>query len=207
MAVRVMVEHSNLLIGIWDGVTRGTIGGTRHTIEAALEQGIAVAWIDARNPDHWHVLRATEELAGVALRTITTKPVEALQVVVSDALQPSGDSGQTAHGTEKRRNKSNIWFQAFRRVELLFGDPGQSPFELLRQPYEHPLDIATGSGAPMLAAADALPGVDLAIPKRIATDVLKRFAWADGVSTWLSDAYRGGTVNRPLAPRGGRELA
>ena len=85
-------------------------------------------------------------------------------------------------------------FQSYRRVELLFGEPGKRPFRRLRQTYEHPLNIAKGSGAPMLTAAGALSGVDPTIPARIASDVLKPFAWADGISTWLSDAYRGGMV-------------
>ena len=194
MAARVMVEHSDLLIGIWDGVTRGAIGGTRHTIEAALEQGIAVVWIDARNPEAWHVLRATEELAGIAQRADAAQSVDALQAVVRDALRPSGDNAQTAHGSEKWRDKSSAWFQAYRRVELLFGEPGKRPFRRLQQRYERPRDITSGSGAPMLAAANALPGGDPHIPTRIASDVLTPFAWADGVSTWLSDAYRGGMV-------------
>ena len=193
MAARVMVEHSDLVIGIWDGVTRGAIGGTRHTIEAALEQGSPVVWIDARNPDSWHVLRATEELAGLAQRQSAAQPLDALQAVVREALRPS-DGALTIHGTEKWRGKSSAWFQAYRRVELLFGEPGKRPFRRLRQHYEHPLKIAEGSGASMLAAATALQGVDSAIPHRIASDVLKPFAWADGVSTWLSDAYRGGMV-------------
>ncbi len=194
MAARVMVEHSDMLIGIWDGVTRGAIGGTRHTIEAALEHGIPVIWIDARNPERWHVLRAAEELAGIAQRPSSTQPIDALKAVVTNALQPSGETKQTAHGNEKWRDKSSLLFQAYRRVELLFGEPGKRPFRSLRQNYEHPLQIASGSGAPMLAAATALPGVDPLIPARIARDVLKPFAWADGVSTWLSDAYRGGMV-------------
>lgn len=194
MAARVMVEHSDLLIGIWDGVTRGEIGGTRHTIEAALEQGIAVVWIDARNPEAWHVLRATEELAGIAQRENAAQSVDALQAVVRDALRPSGDNARTAHGSEKWRDKSSAWFQAYRRVELLFGEPGKRPFRRLQQRYERPRDITSGSGAAMIAAASALPGGDPHIPKRIASDVLTPFAWADGVSTWLSDAYRGGMV-------------
>ena len=194
MAARVMVEHSDLLIGIWDGVTRGAIGGTRHTIEAALDQGIAVVWIDARNPEGWHILHATEELADIAQRASAVQPVEALKAVVGNALRPSGSNAQGAHESEKWRDKSSVWFQAYRRVELLFGEPGKRPLRRLRQRYEHPSDIARGSGAPMLIAATALSGVDAEIPVRIANDVLKPFAWADGVSTWLSDAYRGGMV-------------
>jgi hypothetical protein len=194
IAARVMVEHSDLLIGIWDGVTRGMIGGTRHTIEAALEQGTSVIWIDARNPHGWHVLRAIEELAGIAQRTSAIRDEAAVRAMIRDAVCPTGDNWQVAHVNEKWRTRSSWLFQAYRRVELLFGEPGRRPFRNLRQRYEHPAAIAGESGAPMIAAATALPGVDPAIPDRIAAEVLRPFAWADGVSTWLSDAYRGGMV-------------
>jgi hypothetical protein len=36
--------------------------------------------------------------------------------------------------------------------------------------------------------------MDPELPPQIATGVLRPFAWADGVSSWLSDAYRGGMV-------------
>jgi hypothetical protein len=39
-----------------------------------------------------------------------------------------------------------------------------------------------------------LPDGDPAMATSIASDILKPFAFADGVSTWLSDAYRGGMV-------------
>ncbi len=44
---RFIVEQSDLVIAIWDGVTPGTAGGTRHTIAAALDHGAPVIWIDA----------------------------------------------------------------------------------------------------------------------------------------------------------------
>lgn len=194
IAARVMIEHSDLVVGIWDGVTRGTVGGTRHTIEAALEQGITVVWIDARKPDGWHVLRATEELAGLAQRPAGVRDDEALRMVIRDAVRPSGKSWQVWGGSEKWRAKSNPLFHAYRRVEAVFGEPGVRPLRGLSQHYEHPDDIAAGSGASMITAAAALPDGDPAMPSRIATQILKPFAIADGVSTWLSDAYRGGMV-------------
>ena len=194
MAARVMIEHSDLMIGIWDGVTPGTTGGTRHTIETALEQGIAVIWIDARNPGSWHILNATEELAVLPQRPTSEPDEAALRAIVRQALCPSGNSWQNRSGNKKWRGKSSAIFQTYRRIEAIFGEPGVRSLRNLGQHYEHPMMIADGSGAPMLAAAAALPDGDPAMPDRIAAEVLKPFAWADGVSTWLSDAYRGGMV-------------
>lgn len=194
MAARVMVEHSDILVGIWDGVTRGTVGGTRHTIESALEQGITVIWIDAANPDRWHILRATEELAGLTRRAPDPHPESAIRAIVRETLCPVGDKWQNEPANRKWRAKSTALFQAYRRVEAVFGTPGTRTFRSLTQYYEHPDAIAAGSGAPMLKVAKSLPGGDPVIAERIATDILQPFAWADGVSTWLSDAYRGGMV-------------
>ncbi|MGB5078324.1 MAG: hypothetical protein WBO17_12670 [Sphingorhabdus sp.] len=194
MAARVMIEQSDLLIGIWDGQTRGSIGGTRHTIEAALDQGIPVIWIDAGNPHGWHVLRATEELAVLSQYTLATQDENGVRAIIREALLPSGEGWRNVSQNEKWRPKSNRLLHAYRRVEALFGDPGRKSFRALTQRYEAPNSIASGSGAPMLNAASALPGSDSAMLERIATRVMQPFAWADGVSTWLSDAYRGSMV-------------
>ncbi|MFN5780431.1 MAG: hypothetical protein ACK44O_13330, partial [Novosphingobium sp.] len=45
-----------------------------------------------------------------------------------------------------------------------------------------------------LALARELPGADLQMPPAIEQQVLRRFAWTDGISAWLSDAYRGGMI-------------
>ena len=194
MAARVMVDHSDILIGIWDGVTRGSVGGTRHTIESALDQGIAVIWIDAGHPERWQLLRATEELAGLTQRQTVDHNEAAIRTVIRDALCPSGDKWQDERANRRWRGRSNRFFHSYRRVETLFGEQGSWGLRNLTQYYEHPDAIVEGSGAPMLAAASALPQGDPAIVEHIASDVLKPFAWADGVSTELSDAYRGGMV-------------
>ena len=90
-------------------------------------------------------------------------------------------------------NRSNPLFHAYRRVEALFGGE-PAPFRGLRQSYELPDSIATGSGASVLAATQALPGADAQFAAKIESGVLQRFAWADGVSTRFSDLYRGGMV-------------
>lgn len=193
MAARVMIEQSDVLVGIWDGETRGAYGGTRHTIEAALAQGVPVIWIDARHPDRWRVLQASEELANLAPCRDPADDTATLTSLVENALCPQGEGWAIAPRRERWRRQSSRWLHAYRRIELLFGEPGQRPLRSLSQRYEHPDAIATGSGAALLAAA-ALPGGDPAMPAQISQHILRPFAWADGISTWLADAYRGSMV-------------
>ncbi len=193
MAARVMIEQSDLVVGIWDGETRGAYGGTRHSIEAALAMGVPVVWIDARQPDRWRILQASEELANLAVPGDTADNDTILAGLVEQALCPRG--GGWSHGPrrERWRDQSHRLLHAYRRVELLFGEPGQRPLRSLSQRYEHPDAVAAGSGKAMLTAA-ALLGGDPAMPGRIAQHVMRPFAWADGISTWLADAYRGSMV-------------
>lgn len=195
MAGRVMIDHVDLLIGIWDGETRGTVGGTRHSIESALEQGIPVIWIDARCPDGWHVLRAEEEMAGLAHRSVATRDTAGLDAAVAAALIPAGESWQAGLARERWRDHSHPLLQAYRRVEAVFGNPRVRPLHSLKVRYEHPDAIAGGSGKALLTAVAAMPGGgDPALADQIAHAVLRPFAYSDGVSTALSDAYRGGMV-------------
>ena len=62
MAGKVMIEQSDLLIAIWDGITPGAVGGTRHTIAAALNEGVPVLWIDAATPGRVRLLLVPEAL-------------------------------------------------------------------------------------------------------------------------------------------------
>src|SRR5690606_6572318 len=54
------------------------------------------------------------------------------------------------------------------------------------------------SGAKLLAAMNAIDGTDPSLVNGIAQSILPQFAWADGISTWLSDAYRSGMVGNFL---------
>ncbi len=193
-AAGVMIEQSDIVIGIWDGETHGAIGGTRHTIEAALDQGVPVIWIDARNPQGWRLLQAKEQMACLAEPEPQLRDEAEIAAVIKAAILPIGDRWQTVFELEKWRAKSNRLLHAYRLIENLFGNSGGDRFKSLTQRYEHPDRIIEGSGGAMVRAATALPDSDPRISTRIGSDVLRPFAWADGVSTWLSDAYRGSMV-------------
>ena len=55
LAGRVMIEQSDLMIAIWDGRSSNLVGGTGHTIAAALERGCPVVRIDPAAPSDWRV--------------------------------------------------------------------------------------------------------------------------------------------------------
>jgi hypothetical protein len=206
LATQVMIEHSDLVVGIWDGTASAAIGGTGHTIALALEQGAPVVWIDARDPAGWRILTAPESLAAIMAGARSEPDGEAaLARVIEETLHPVAGKAADAHGraarglqalhAERWRPRSSRFWHAYRRVEALFGAKGLSArFRNLTQVYESPDEIAYGSAALQLAAAESLPGQDVEFAMRMRSEVLRRFAWADGVSSRLSDAYRGGMV-------------
>ena len=192
LAGRIMIEQSDLLVAVWDGATRALIGGTGHTIYTALEAGTPVIWIDARAPSYWRVLRGPESLVVPDSEPLSPVQQQAeIRLIVSRALQLPG--GHEVLAQESWPVHSRWSCHAYRRVEALFGAESlRGRFRNLTQTYETPDAILEGSAAPLLASARALPGQDPAFVDRIGAAILRRFAWADGVSACLSDIYRGG---------------
>ncbi len=216
-AARVMIEHSDLLIAIWDGGSHAFVGGTGHTVQLALKIGAPVVWINASAPEHWRILANLESLASAqSPSTPNPERTAELRALVHAALSPAPARGvhgkQVAHGKrvegpeafkrERWRPKSNYLLHGYRRIEALFGaDSWKGRFGKLHQTYEGPDAISRGSGAAMLAQARALPGQEGAFVDAVEASAVRRFAWADGISAYLSDSYRGGmTLNFLLAP-------
>lgn len=206
LAAQVLIEQSDFIVAVWDGASTSFVGGTGHTIALALDMGAPVVWIDARAPERWRILHAPESLA-VIMAGAPADPdrEEALAQLVQDALKPTPGKhhdaqrsplgGLRALDAERWRSRSNPVWHGYRRVEALFGaDDLKGRLRNLTQTYETPDEIADGAGASVLAAAQALPAQSAAYVDRIRTDVLRRFAWADGISARLSDTYRGGMI-------------
>lgn len=190
-AGRVMVEQSDLLIGVWDNGSRDGVGGTGHTIVRALEIGTPVLLLDPARPEHWSILSSTESLAGWQAHTGQDR--ERLHGVVGNALQARDGSAARTLRDEAWHPRSRRASTLYRRIEALFGGEPR-PLRSLVQDYEPPERIANGSAAPLVEAAAALPGADHAFVARVADDILPAFARADGISARLSDSYRSGMV-------------
>ncbi len=199
VAGRIMIEQADALVAIWDGFTPGSIGGTRHTIASAVEVGTPVLCIDASQPGRITLFQTPEDMA---------VPESAQQLADSSAVvnfirtlfMPSEtDQNERAiqFHTEQWHAASSRRFHAYRRIEAFFGGVTlREKLARLKTKYEGPEEISEGSGRQLLEVANAFPGKDSDFVNRIQIQILQRFAWADGLSTYLSDAYRGGmTMN------------
>lgn len=194
-AGRVMIEQSDALVAIWDGIAPGGIGGTRHTIASAVDAGTPVVWIDASQPEKVSILRTPEDLFVLddAARLDTQVAMEAFVGSLFDPPEADQNERAIRFHTEQWHGASARRFHAYRRVEAFFGGQRfRDKFAPLKQRYERPENVGEQSGAHWLTAVGALPGGDAEFATQVQTQVLQRFAWADGLSTYLSDAYRGG---------------
>jgi hypothetical protein len=208
LAAQVLIEQSDIVIAVWDGARTSMVGGTGHTVAAALDRGGAVVWVDPAEPEGWRILGAPEALTCLRAEGVGGDREDQLDRLVRAALAPGAGGESVGHGhgqdgavgasaLEARnwRGSSNPLWHAYRRVEALFsGERGRNPWRSLRQTYETPDTVGRGSGAGVRAATAALPGVAPTFVDTIERGVMARFAWADGISSQLSDAYRGGMV-------------
>lgn len=100
---RCMLEHSDLLVAIWDGETAAGVGGTAEIVNEALGVGIPVIWI---RPDGGTcVITENAQLSSFAFtesdRTCGTAFAEVLNDVVRDRLAPP-DPGSNARARLER---------------------------------------------------------------------------------------------------------
>ena len=206
LAAQVMIEQSDLVVGVWDGASTSFVGGTGHTIALALSMGTPVLWIDARNPRSWRILSVPEHLATLPhIIGDATHPHEDLRKLVESVLRPTPGKAKAQKGNheeglkaleaEKWRPKSQFWWHGYRRVEALFGSERLADrFRNLSINYESPEAAPTGDSQAQIEAARNLVKQDPDFVDKMSEDILKRFVWADGISSHLSDAYRGGMV-------------
>ena len=195
LAGRVMLAHADIVIGVWDGASEAFVGGTGHTIAAALDAGAAVVRIDPARPADWHVLRSPEALVSPPAAQDRAAVLAGLvqAALCGDMVEEEGfRAGPAALNDEPWPAASPVMFHGYRRVEAIFG--GGWPLRSIRHQYESPAAFVRGTGAPILDQAARLPGGDQGFIRRIADDVLARFAFADAVAASLSDYYRGGMI-------------
>lgn len=200
LAGRLAVEQSDLLIAVWDGVRTNLVGGTGHTVAAALDSGTPVLWIDPADPDAWRILGAPESLVTLRDDDDAGDRGAMLRDIVAAALLPGvsvpatgAQQGAAALAAGKWQAQSDPLWHAYRWIERRFGG-GTVGREGLTQTYETPAQVVTGSGAGVAQALGALPDADTGFTDRVLRGVLGRFAWADGISAHLSDTYRGSMV-------------
>lgn len=194
LAGQVMIEQIDLLIAVWDGHSPGPVGGTRHTINRTLEMGISVLWIDANSPADWRLLDVPEALASRWHRPMLTE-AEAIGTLLAQIVPDDESStGVALLDQQSPPMKSRKRFHAYRRIEAIFGSGLFSAFGSLTQRYADEDDVVANDAAALLGSARTLIAKDSALIAKTETEIVRRFARADAIATYLSDAYRGGMV-------------
>lgn len=196
LAGQVMVERLDLLIAVWDCQHTSFEGGTGHTIATALANGIPVLLIDISRDNAWSILTLPEELGHRIGDRAGAEPssdeLAKLSTIIEASLLPS-QAGYQALEREKWRPKSFVGSGFYRWIETVFGGRTVSS-GTLSSVYEKPDAIAQGSAADMISTASQLLGEDAPAIVTIRDTLLSTFAWFDGISSRLSDAYRSGMV-------------
>lgn len=199
-AAQIMIEQSDIIVAIWDGTTLGSLGGTHHTIATALHMGVPVLWIDARTPSLRFLLTKPEQL--VTLHNLgDAVNHDQVEKFINDtvcAIIGGNEAKITALHSEKWPVRSKRRFHAYRRVEAIFSGNLKRTFSNIRQHYERPNAIASGSAAALMGSARNILGPNSIYLNQLENHILKPFAWADGLSSFLSDAYRGGMMTNFL---------
>ncbi len=193
-AGQIMIEQIDLLLAVWDGHSPGPVGGTRHTMSRALETGISVLWIDAGNPADLRMLETPESLAN--RWNIPIISAEDVRRKTWDVLpgEDESDTGTKLLDTAPPPARSRKRFHAYRRIETLFTGRLRDAFCSLTQNYAREDDVLANDAAMLLNSAKALSGTDGQLLLRTEQQIVRRFARADAIATYLSDAYRGGMV-------------
>ena len=98
LASRMVIEHSDLVVAVWDGVVRNLPGGTGHTVAHALTLGTPVLLIDPAKPASWRLLLGPEHLAH-HVAGAADEGSEALDLLITEAVRrPAAGSDATAGG-------------------------------------------------------------------------------------------------------------
>lgn len=192
LAGQIMIERSDLLIAVWDRKQSSLEGGTGHTIATALSNGIPVLLIDISAQNAWSILSLPEELGHQSAPDTSQDGLAKLRSIVKEAVTPSAD-GREAIQREKWRPKSFFGSGIYRLTETVFGRRTVSS-ATLSSVYEQPERIAEGSSKYLIESAAQLLGPQAPALATIRERLLPTFAWFDGISSRLSDAYRSGMV-------------
>lgn len=202
LAGKILIEQSDLLVAVWDGVSTSTIGGAGQTVAAALNLGAGVVWINPAQPARWRILHAPESLTRPGTADDDPRRAVELADIIRNALCPDGEAmGRNSpairgiDGLTKAvwRDSSSRLTHGYRRIETMFGGEGR-PFRPIVQHFVRPDDPGAGTWGPLLSAANGLPGAEPGFSERIRAIAYTNFAWADAISARLSDKYRGGMV-------------
>lgn len=203
LAGRILIEQSDLVIALWDGQSTASIGGTGHTLEAAINEGVPVLLMHPDAPADWTIIDQLESLSSPARPSNALEQKAQITALVERSLavlvaSDDRDSVGLSHlKSERWRAHSSIANHPFRRIEAVFGEPRWlDKFSSIKTRYLKPQDAVTQDAGGLLAAMRSILPSEPEFAERMGRVVITRFAWLDAVASVLSDRHRSGmTIN------------
>lgn len=192
-AGHIMLDHSDLVVAIWDGQDSGGRGGTREIMDEASRRETPVVWVSSvvdQAPAYWRdaamvaLDRETDRGAGTTLAGLITKALAppAPSLIVVDPGKKTNPITRFLHFLVEREGRSPRWAGAH---DLLLRFLTGKPATALKPPADRQ--------AEWRRFFDALPPSG-PLSGALGDVLLKRFLWADGKATELGRLYRSAYV-------------
>lgn len=179
MAGQIMIERADLLIAVWDGNVSNLSGGTGHTVMAALDCACPVLLMDPAGAEQWVILTRPEDV----WNRPNHDPAD-LDALIDSAITVASDDGPAPIQSEVWHGSKSRFWSFYRGLESTLGGP---PSKL-----KNPADSASGPPLNFAESVRNLPNVDRDQLSTIEQTLIPQLEWSDGISSWLSDAYRSG---------------
>ncbi len=201
----ITLRQSDIVIAVWDGATANGPGGTADIVAQASSAGIPVIWI---SPDGQSIRlipvkesrnALAERLSASAVdldppyerirqevRRLTVPPQPAAEAGVTEESPTGGeayDRLRDFYQETERLDLPRYWGTLNRWFMKLFGDRHKEPDKTLA-PY------AETTQTEWSAYFQETEKQGLGVPAGVAENLQKRFAWADNLAVYLSEAYR-----------------
>lgn len=195
-AGRVLLNHTDLLIALWDGKDAQGTGGTCQIVREALQRGIPTLWVDWHAHGSWHLKRPTWRM--LQQQVDIQGDFRLLKEQVTELLLPLDANPNELKAGE--RDWGETYFRDHRRPWTLLGGWWKFFRDLLRlNPSSLKILVpefvpATRSdwqtdwyGTPGEERQHKLPESIIAW---IEKSYLAHYAWANQLSVYYADHYR-----------------
>lgn len=222
---RVVLNHSDVLIAIWDGGPPQGEGGTVDKVREAVAFGVPVIWVDSKAPHSWQILRDKAQLPESGNKTKAQPGCGAssrdLDDLVRKQIAPPGPDTGKSTASQRVGKRFEIFCQRLHLIKADIPDLREDFFaeKQRRLNLAFPWLFFRGlftNGRPSLrgfqvesfdtgAAADEL--VDPASTAACTDRLLPHYRWADKLAEFYADHYRSSFVTAFIFGAGAVVLA
>lgn len=183
---QVMLEHSDVLMAVWDGCPPAGSGGTGDIVARARRSGVPVIWLDSSAPHDIRVMLGDY--------SCPYSPVSLHKVVGSILTCPTGAQLAALQVyCRERHHGANLWLlhRAFLRLILPHKPKGLRPSLDPRVP-DYYVAAAKALGLEQVDCPSAENCPDWR------STIISPFGWADNLSIYHGEVYRSAAVLRHM---------